>query len=292
MNLALVYLSYIPFGTDYLSTFLSSYTVKQAGIEHNLVILFNGQQNDKEIIPFLEILKRSNVKFEYIISPHKFDIGSYFHAAANLSTEYVAFVNTYSIILQDNWLLYLYKNLAKTDIGCVSATGSWSDYPHNEEYESIIREFRNLNFSIIKLKKAILFRFNFFPFVKPHLRTNAFMMRRSIFLRLKFDLVKPLMFNWFTNYSGTKLKSLCFEHGNNSLTSQIISMGLKPLLVNKLGKGYDVEGWQEAATFWTASQENLLVSDNQTMKYELADNERKKGLEYAAWGIIENPQNL
>jgi len=284
MNLALVYLSYIPFGTEYLISFLNSYTVKKAGIEHKLVILFNGHQTYEEIDPFLEILNSSDIKFEYIISPHKFDIGSYFYAAANLSTEYVAFVNTYSRILHDNWLLYLYQNLTKTGVGCVSATGSWSDYHHNDEYMSIISDFRSLNFSINKLKKAILYRFNFFPFVKPHLRTNAFIIKRIIFLKLKFSLVKPIVLNWFTNYSGTKLKSLCFEHGNNSLTSQIIGMGLKPLLVNKLGKGYEIERWREAATFWTSSQQNLLVSDNQTMKYELADKEQKKALAYAAWG--------
>ena len=285
MNLSLVYLSYIPFGTEYLTAFLNSYTVKNAGIEHRLVILFNGHQSEEEIRPFLKILSRSDVEFEYKLSPHKFDIASYFYAAANLSTDYVAFVNTYSLILHDNWLLYLYQNLTKTGVGCVSATGSWSDYPHNDEYRSIIKDFKGFNFSVNKIKKAIFFRFNFFPFVKPHLRTNAFMIKRTIFITLKFGLVKPILFNWFTNYSGTKLKSLCFEHGNNSLTNQIIDMKLKPLLVDKKGAGYEISEWRNAATFWTADQQNLLVSDNQTMKYELADNERKQALEYAAWGI-------
>ena len=285
MNLALVYLSYIPFGTEYLISYLNSYTNKKAGVEHKLVILFNGHQTEGEITPFLEILKNSGVAFEYMASPEKFDIGSYFYAAANLSTEYVAFVNTYSLILHDNWLLYLYQNLTKTGVGCVSATGSWSDYPHNDEYRSIIKDFLHLNFSLNKLKKAIFFRFNFFPAVKPHLRTNAFMIKRTIFLKLKFGLVKPRILNMFTNYSGTKLKSLCFEHGNTGMTSQIIQLGLRPLLVNKHGTGYEIKEWREARAFWTNDQENLLVRDNQTMKYELADKQRKDELIYAAWGV-------
>jgi len=284
MNLALVYLSYIPFGTEYLISFLNSYTNKKAGVEHKLVILFNGHQTEDEIKPFLEILNNSGVPFEYKVSPEKFDIGSYFYAAANLSTEYIAFVNTYSLILNDNWLLYLYQNLTKTGVGCVSATGSWSDYPHNDEYRSIIKDFLRLNFSLNKLKKAIFFRFNFFPVVKPHLRTNAFMIKRTIFLNLKFGLVKPRILNTFTNYSGTKLKSLCFEHGNTGMTNQIIQLGLRPLLVNKHGAGYEIKEWREARTFWTNDQENLLVRDNQTMKYELADKQRKNELIYAAWG--------
>ena len=285
MNLALVYLSYIPFGTEYLISFLNSYTNKKAGVEHKLVILFNGHQTEEEIKPFLEIVNNSGVPFEYIVSPEKFDIGSYFYAAANLSTEYIAFVNTYSLILHDNWLLYLYQNLTKTGVGCVSATGSWSDYPHNDEYRSIIKDFLRLNFSLNQLKKAIFFRFNFFPAVKPHLRTNAFMIKRTIFLNLKFGLVKPWILNTFTNYSGTKLKSLCFEHGNTGMTNQIIQLGLRPLLVNKHGAGYEIKEWREARTFWTNDQENLLVRDNQTMKYELADKQRKDELIYAAWGV-------
>ena len=285
MNLALVYLSYIPFGTEYLISFLNSYTNKNARIEHKLVILFNGHQTEEKIEPFLEILNNSGVQFEYILSPEKFDIGSYFYAAANLSTEYIAFVNTYSIILHDNWLLYLYQNLTKNGIGCVSATGSWSDYPHNDEYRSIIKDFLGFNFSLNKLKKDIFYRFNFFPSVKPHLRTNAFMIKRTIFLNLEFCLVKPLIFNLFSNYSGTKLKSLCFEHGNNSLTNQIIDLGLKPLLVDKDGNGYNIGDWHDAATFWTQDQQNLLVSDNQTMKYELANHEQRRNLSYAAWGV-------
>lgn len=285
MNLALVYLSYIPLGKEYLISFLNSYTNKKAGVEHKLVILFNGHQTEDEIRPFLEILNNSGVPFEYKVSPEKFDIGSYFYAAANLSIEYIAFVNTYSLILHDNWLLYLYQNLTQPRVGCVSATGSWSDNSHNDEYRSNIKDFLRLNFTINKIKKAIFFRFNFFPFVKPHLRTNAFMIKRSIFLNLRFELVKPRILNWFFNYSETKLKSLCFEHGNNGLTNQIIQLGLRPLLVDKHGNGYELEDWLEARTFWTSEQENLLVSDNQTMKYLLADKQQKKDLTYAAWGV-------
>ena len=97
--------------------------------------------------------------------------------------------------------------------------------------------------------------------------------------------MKPWILNTFTNYSGTKLKSLCFEHGNTGMTNQIIQLGLRPLLVNKHGAGYEIKEWREARTFWTNDQENLLVRDNQTMKYELADKQRKDELIYAAWGV-------
>lgn len=284
VNLALVYFSYIPFGKEYLTSFLNSYIGKVAGIEHKLIIVFNGHQNENEIDDFLHILRQSGVKFEYLLSP-TFYIGSYFYAADNLSAEHIAFVNTYSLILHDNWLLYLYQNLTQPRVGCVSATGSWSDHSHNDEYRSNIKDFLRFNFTINKIKKAIFFRFNFFPFVKPHLRTNAFMIKRSIFLNLRFEPVKPRILNWFINYSGTKLKSLCFEHGNNGLTNQIIQLGLRPLLVDKHGNGYELENWLEAGTFWTSEQENLLVSDNQTMKYQLADKQQKKDLIYAAWGV-------
>lgn len=284
MNLSLVYLSYIPFGKSYLEEFLNSYKEHDAGLVHDLVIVFNGHESPEEMLPFLNTLNDSGVIYKHLISPEKFDIGSYFYAASELKSEFIAFVNTYSRVLQPRWLLYLYQNVTKKDVGFVSATASWGDFPHNDEYKKLLGELYRLRSDMTSLKKIIFFRFNFYPYVKPHLRTNAFMIKRTLFIGLKFDMVKPTFLNFFFNYSGTKLKSLCFEHGNNGFTNQIIKMGLKPLLVNKYGNGYEMEEWNKAGTFWISDQENLLVSDNQTMKYELASKNEKNLLNYAAWG--------
>jgi hypothetical protein len=190
--------------------------------------------------------------------------------------------------LHDNWLLYLYQNLVKKDIGCVSATGSWGDFRQNDEYKELVGNLKRLQISIVDLKKIIFFRFNLYPAVKPHLRTNAFMIRRDLFVAMEFKPVKPAFLNLFFDISGTKLKSLCFEHGNNGFTRQIINQGLRPLVVDKQGRGYEIAEWKEAGTFWIRQQENLLVSDNQTLKYELADENEKMQRRYSAWGSLND----
>jgi hypothetical protein len=284
-SICLVYLSYTPFGTGYLNDFIASYKARVPGIEHELIILFNGETKDVDIQPFIKILSESEVNFKYLISPEKFDIVSYFYVAQVLKTDYIAFINTYSVILHDNWLLYLYQNVTKKDVGVVGASGGWGDFGHNDEYYGNIKSILRFKINPTLIKKSIFFRFNFYPQVPPHIRTNAFMIRRELFLALKYPKVKPLILNFFIDFSKSKLRSLCFEHGREGFTSQLVDKGLKAILVDRFGKGFEMPNWPNSKTFWHFEQENLLVSDNQTRKYQEADEETKKRLTYAAWGF-------
>ena len=232
-SICLVYLSYTPFGTGYLNDFIASYKARVPGIEHELIILFNGETKDVDIQPFIKILYESGVNFKYLISPEKFDIVSYFYVAQVLKTDYIAFINTYSVILHDNWLLYLYQNVMKKDVGVVGASGGWGDFGHNDEYYGNIKSFLRFIINPTLIKKSIFFRFNFYPQVPPHIRTNAFMIRRELFLALKYPKVKPLILNFFIDFSKSKLRSLCFEHGRHGFTSQLVDKGLKAILVDR-----------------------------------------------------------
>ncbi len=285
MDLSLVYLSYVPFGTSYLRDFIASYKRKNAGIEHDLIILFNGYSSESELVPFLSILEEQEVVYSHILSPENFDIPSYFFVSKEVNTEYIAFVNTYSVILSDNWLRHLYENIIKEGVGLVGASGGWSDFPHNEEYKENLKQLRQLKFSKITLKKLIFFRFNFYPEVRPAIRTTCFMLNRVLFLELEYPKIRPLILGLFYDSSKTKLRNLCFEHSSWGLTQQILKKRLKTLIVDKDGRAYDIPLWKEAKTFWHFEQENLLVSDNQTRKYQEADEETKKRLTYAAWGF-------
>ena len=60
-------------------------------------------------------------------------------------------------------------------------------------------------------------------------------------------------------------------------------MGLKPMVVGKNKKGYEKNEWDTSNTFWRSAQENLLISDNQTRKYDAGDLDWKWRWEYFAW---------
>jgi hypothetical protein len=280
-------LSYVPFGTHYLINFLQSYQNQDAGINHNLIILFNGYHNEKDLHPFIEILNTSLVSYQIIITESKYDIDAYFYIAELLkNSEYVTFLNTYSVILHANWLKYFYANIIKESVGCVSATGAWGDYFHAMEYKKSINKIKKFKGSLTDVKKVIYFRFNFYPTVRPHLRTNGFMINRLLFLSIKRPSVRPVFLNLLLKLNSKKIRSFCFEHGKDSFSQQLVDRGLQIQIVNKFGSGLNINEWPASNVYWNGLQENLLIQDNQTSKYQKADIEERKRLAYAAWGIM------
>lgn len=115
-------------------------------------------------------------------------------------------------------------------------------------------------------------RTQFDSFPAPHLRTNAFMIRRDVMLRLK---------RWNMT---RKVDAFRFESGKGSMSNQILRMGLKILVVGRDGHAYLPDEWPNSETFRQGSQRNLLVSDNHTRSYENADSLQRQVLSRLAWG--------
>jgi hypothetical protein len=109
------------------------------------------------------------------------------------------------------------------------------------------------------------------------------------------------------------------EGGKNSITKQIESMGFKPIVVSKNGKGHEKNKWNASNTFrrgakvestnWRQSDnqtirqsdnqtirqsdnqtirqsdnQTIRQSDNQTRKYDMGDMDWRCRCEYFAWG--------
>jgi hypothetical protein len=90
---------------------------------------------------------------------------------------------------------------------------------------------------------VLLFSYNTFP--NAHIRTNAFMISFENICKLRYD--KTL----------TKSLALKLEGGRNSITNQLLKYKLRPVVVGKDGKGYDLKEWAVSNTFRTKEQENL-----------------------------------
>lgn len=82
----------------------------------------------------------------------------------------------------------------------------------------------------------------------------------------------------------TKLQTYRLESGKDSITKQVERMGLSVLVVGKDGKGYEKGQWHLSRTFWGDAQRNLLISDNQTRRYDAEDSDGQLRLEHLAWG--------
>jgi hypothetical protein len=277
-EISVVHLVYVPFGVNLFQRFLDSYIGHEAGAQHKLVIMFNGVNEEDKLNPFLKIINSLGVNYETILSKEKWDISSYFFAAKNLDSEYLLFLNSYSRILADNWLHYYRSAMQKPNVGVVGATGAgW-----RSEFKNFLE--RNKNSHVKNLKSIIFMGLHFNKFRGPHLRTNAFYVKRREFLSLKYDkpfLERPIM----DLTMDSKARTVYFEHGNRNMTYQFAKKGLKALVIDKYGNSYEPKDWPSARTFWISDQENLLVHDNRTLKYENEDERVRKILSYEAWGI-------
>jgi hypothetical protein len=112
-----------------------------------------------------------------------------------------------------------------------------------------------------------------FPkFPNPHIRSNAFMLRRD-HLKL-FDRVTI----------SNKDDACFFESGRNSLTAQLRRAGHAAIVVGKNGQGYDVEQWPSSGTFRLGEQENLVVTDNHGRAFQAMSAENRITHARMTWG--------
>jgi hypothetical protein len=133
--------------------------------------------------------------------------------------------------------------------------------------------------SVLQLLRSTseqLLRFESFPAV--HLRTNGFIVERSVFAALRIGRMR------------SKMDAYSLESGRGSFTRQIRGMGLRPLLVDRDGVLYDADRWPQSRTLWQGDQERLLIADNQTRIYADGGLERRRLLSALAWGAQADPR--
>lgn len=279
-NITVVYLSYLPYGFDSFLSFVDSYIENPAGINHDLLIIFKGVDNDRSIVkPYISFLIEKNIVYKFLFFNKGFDIDAYFFATQEYTADLYYFLNSNSILLSNNWLLNSYKAISRDNtIAIIGSTGSYLSY-----YSSVFLQakygwefdkgfFYNYRKYKLFLKAFFYWRFLFKSFPNSHIRTNAFIIKKELLSQIKHTLLT------------TKLKAYQFESGRNSLTNQIRKLGYQFLIIDKKGDTYNDDQWKSSNTFWSGSQENLVVSDNQTRIYDNASSKEKKSMNTLAWG--------
>ena len=302
MSIGVVYLYRYSEGEVPVRLFLEGFRRLPAGAAHDLHVVFKG-------FPDRRSLDRAIALFEGIsinaieVDDFGYDVGSYLKAARMVSSRRLVFLNTFSVVLSANWLASFSDALDRPGVGIVGATGSWLARPTSYEVQALLllRSMRrmparlfNRNFAQVDvdyaqaaprhpttMREAVRFacapiaylnRLRHYPrYPNPHIRTNAFMIERDLFLALRFPRLT------------TKEQAYQFESGRRSMTNQIIARGLRALVVGRDGQVYEVKEWQRSSTFWNNRQENLLISDNRTRHYEAATPSYKTLLENHAW---------
>jgi hypothetical protein len=225
--------------------FVASYQRFDAGVDHELYVIFKGYQSASHLAAGQA--KFSGLRYHAIFtSDDSFDIGAYRDSLAHLSQDNVCLFNTHSEIACDNWLAKLAANLHQPYVGIVGATGS--------------------------LESLNLIDSPGFP--NAHIRSNAFMMRRTL-LR---DILAPEQIR-------EKRDTFGLESGARSITRRVFERGLTALVVARDGRGYPPHLWATSKTFRLGAQANLLAHDNQTRYFEHAPQREKQRLHDLSWGL-------
>jgi hypothetical protein len=116
-------------------------------------------------------------------------------------------------------------------------------------------------------------------FPNPHIRTNAFMMERSVFLQAApHDVL-------------TKKDTYLFESGPQGLTQRVLQLGKSIVIVGRDGRSYGIDHWSESDTFRQGDQRNLLVHDNQTRAFTAMSRAQQRAFAEMTWGAAASARS-
>ncbi len=244
--------------------FIKSYNENEAGVKHDLILVFKGFDGQNSADDYNVILDKIQFISIYL-NDNMTDLEVYFLIAKTTSYHSYIFLNSFSQILVKDWLKLMVDKLYD-DVGLIGATGSWQRLysPHPLG----VKGFREKIHEILQFRNRI-----YFPsFPNCSIRTNAFLIRKSTMEKIKFPIIR------------CKFDAHKFESGYKSLTRQVKGFGLKTLVVGRNGMAYDCEQWRNSNTFRSGGQENLLIADNQTKAWTVADDKRRNIIELVTWG--------
>ncbi|QKM64047.1 hypothetical protein DCO17_01660 [Polynucleobacter tropicus] len=255
--------------------FFRSYMAVNAGCNHHLGVIFKGwdQPEEKEIALNLARLCNAQI-FDFI--DDGYDWGAYIRIMPYIdSYDEICFLNTFSRPLVNDWLRLLSHALNNTEngpIGAAGATGSWESY----------LQWPNANFFSGGIRQRLKFFRNYLrfkPYPNYHLRSNAFICKKSIFNLFSKSLKIPK----------TKFDALLLESGRKGFSAFLLGMGYKLIVVGADGSSYAQEEWDKSKTFRSGGQLNLVVSDNRTAQYDEASLVDKIRLRTLTWGSSSGP---
>lgn len=252
-KLSVVHLVWGPLGAELPKAFADSYVAHSAGVEHDLLIVFNGVAGASE---------RADLAEPFADLPHRtidlpkpvIDLEAYRQVVAGLPSGDVVFLNSYARILADDWLVKLTAPLGD-EIGLTGVGGS---------YQSLLDSLPPIG--------RIRWRRSFAPFPNPHIRTNAFALSAGALAGIRWPHVRRKKSAWK------------FENGRRSLYRRVKAIGLEGAVVAADGAVALAPDWEESHTFCSGDQENLLVADHRSDSYQAASPAEREELRLLNWG--------
>jgi hypothetical protein len=274
-RLGLVYLLRDRNGPEPVRAFVESYRQCRGGIPHELLVLCKGFGSVQETSAY-DPLWAGLAHRRMVVPDRGYDLEAYFRVLADPACSRFCFVNSFSEVLDPDWLEKLSTCLDAPGVGLVGATGSWESLYTNAVREHALGLERPFWQRALRPVRLFWLKRRFPPFPNPHVRTTAFMADRRVLERI---VVPPMRF---------KLQALQFETGYRSVTRQVQAMDLQVRIAGRDAVSYPPDLWATSRTYRQAAQENLLVGDNRTRQYAAAAPGERSRLTRLAWGAEEH----
>jgi hypothetical protein len=118
VSFAVCYLARFAEGTAPVRRFVESYQANPAGIDHELVILFKGFEDQTSKEPWREVLASLTYR-ELDFEDVGYDLTPYKNTADLLDHDYFLFMNTWGRFLSPNWLSLMASHIIKPVVGLV-----------------------------------------------------------------------------------------------------------------------------------------------------------------------------
>ncbi len=300
VEIAVVHLVRRKNGLAPFERFLASYREYPAGVPHDLVLVFKGFPFGHGTRTYDRLLADVPHSRMYL-ADYGLDLRPYFKAVERFDHLFFCFLNSFSRILDVDWLAKLHRWMTQEGVGLVGATGSYESFSSGRAERSnmlagvglmerlhwrlghmlsgsgpraMVQHAAGWMVEALGLKDP---RQNFPSFPNFHIRTNAFMAPRKMLLQIRSG---PM---WF------KFSAYALESGQNGLTRQVMRHGLKPLVVARSGESFEKEQWHLSNTFRQSLQENLLIADNQTDVYGASTAAERAVLAHQTWHEFARP---
>jgi hypothetical protein len=266
-TIGLVYLVWAPLGPAPVREFLDSYDAHRAGAAHELIVLYNGEALAGSAGISREALSRElGDRSHRLITLERplVDLAAYGEAASLLAHPTLCFVNSYGVVLADDWLGHLSRALDLPDVGLAGASGSWES-----QAEWLRGRARHWPYQLAGLVRA---RSQYPRFPNPHIRTTAFVIPRRTIVEVGLDRVRD------------KHDAYLLESGRGSITRRVQEAGKRAVVVGRNARAYDAPNWPSSCTYRAGEQGNLLVADNRTNDWHRASPRLRRRLTLDAWG--------
>lgn len=240
------------FGNDpyFSATFLRSMERFSAGAPFDYIHVLKGFPKGAFSAPLRALTTRRDARVQVRWVPDdQLPTGALLPVIRELPHDKILLFMSWSRILAPNWMRYFLKAFEDENVGIAGATGGYERW-----------NYRDLSL----------------PFPNVSIRTTGFMMRRTQYCELAQNIT-------------TRDQELAFESGADSLTKQIMRRGLRPVVVDRNGKIWEVPDWGMSRTFRSGHQERLLFADNRTYDYDRSKDSRRARLAQINWGDEANP---